>query len=1274
MFKILQAAGAPEKAVKMVQQVVDTCRPCRLWAKPGPISATTARLIEAFNELCQHDLMFVSPNPGDATVRAEPWQHIIDAATKLSQAAIVPNKSAAVLLASFDAIWVRPYGAPKILESDQESGLLADEVRVYLGRIGTEVRFKGVDAHAKMAEKHHDLLRHVWLRIRTQAQLEGLPVTNDHCLTAALTAKNSLFTIGDTSPQMAVFGRQSAILPNLEAAGVTLDDSHTGPDGISRGRHRMKEIAAQSMIEEQARLRMQIAARTKTRRAVEDADFKVGDQVEFHRRTQGKEVPGWRGPGEVLKIDRDGTTHIQWMGGTLNCRYQDVRRALTYFLFFMIYHFGAASNEIEAWEYAQNTVSRMTVGSQLHIGIVTNNGKKRLTKTSEGQPHLLHAILRAASCDLHLEGCVGARLIRGMTKLSGIAGYSDSLLVTWKHKQQDNIAYWRLPPDTPINFREFADDATQLCSIQFLLTDDDDVQQARLQLPHVPHLGGPQPADEIPAGMDATIPTQPPTMDIDHRGHKRGRDRADSGNPAPHVSPCHEPDENADKAQNIIERATQQSQQPEPQALDVPVPDDDEDDDLMDELHATTDQQPPMPDDTPLYPPEQIHLDHLQQSEPPPVDTFFAADGFTPYRDQDDDNVELYVDRVIAHWFLLCDRQLCEDEVLVFVANKHRVSAVIKRVFDNLTPEEVKEHWPEVEAAMFDELKRWHSLNTFRRFPKNKSTNPIDGTWVLKWKSIKGTNAKGEETNIRIVKARLTARGFKDLQAFENDVATFSGTASKASQRLVNGFAAQHEYVLFSMDISAAFLKGLTFDEISKLSGQPKRSVQFVPPKNCIHLIRRLPGLEDFDPSTELLDFLKAMWGLKDAPRLFGLRRDMSFRAFGAHKSQRDSNFWVKYHSTSTGRKVVALLSTHLDDIKGGATESERQKLQEILKKDFGDDLKINIGVFEFTGVKHIQDAKTKAIYTHQDHYIAELSVIPLPLSTPNPDDDADTDEAEAFVSLLGALAWLLITRADISPYVGYMQRLAGKPKKKHLKMCNQVLRYVKRNTTGLRYKKLMGNPYLLCVADSAYQANEDRTDCIALRGYFIFLACDSPGKPFPGGDLQLIDFVSKKLHVISRSAFAAELRNTLEAAQDLINTALQFHELYRGPFTASQCAELRDRAQHFLRTVICTDNHGLFTAVSKTEPSPGTDGSMVFHVKALREYLDNKNIDTVCWIDNRDMIADGLTKCKPNRALMNDVLTSGSWTLHHEVQTWQSDAPTHTTTNDTTNDTTDNT
>ena len=67
------------------------------------------------------------------------------------------------------------------------------------------------------------------------------------------------------------------------------------------------------------------------------------------------------------------------------------------------------------------------------------------------------------------------------------------------------------------------------------------------------------------------------------------------------------------------------------------------------------------------------------------------------------------------------------------------------------------------------------------------------------------------------------------------ELETYAGTTSRCGQRLVNLAAAEHDdFVLFSFDVSQAFAKGMTFEEIAALTGDPLRSVQFeVPPKEA---------------------------------------------------------------------------------------------------------------------------------------------------------------------------------------------------------------------------------------------------------------------------------------------------------------------------------------------------------------------------------------------------------------------------------------------------------
>eukprot|EP00974_Lingulodinium_polyedra_P074803 7248494-Lingulodinium_polyedra.AAC.1 len=41
---ILSVAGAPQTTLQHVPKIVETCRACRMWAKPGPKAMATATL------------------------------------------------------------------------------------------------------------------------------------------------------------------------------------------------------------------------------------------------------------------------------------------------------------------------------------------------------------------------------------------------------------------------------------------------------------------------------------------------------------------------------------------------------------------------------------------------------------------------------------------------------------------------------------------------------------------------------------------------------------------------------------------------------------------------------------------------------------------------------------------------------------------------------------------------------------------------------------------------------------------------------------------------------------------------------------------------------------------------------------------------------------------------------------------------------------------------------------------------------------------------------
>ena len=104
-------------------------------------------------------------------------------------------------------------------------------------------------------------------------------------------------------------------------------------------------------------------------------------------------------------------------------------------------------------------------------------------------------------------------------------------------------------------------------------------------------------------------------------------------------------------------------------------------------------------------------------------------------------------------------------------------------------------------------------------------------------------------------------------------------------------------------------------------------------------------------------------------------------------------------------------------------------------------DAKIEKLAFAHTGIHHVQDETTITVYTHQNHYANDLSEIPAShLDMKDLDKEVDTDTHAMYWSLLEGVAWLMQTRADICPFVGYLQRAAQKPLTRHVRLLNRVL------------------------------------------------------------------------------------------------------------------------------------------------------------------------------------------------------------------------------------------
>jgi hypothetical protein len=301
----------------MVQAVVDTCRACRTWTRPGPRAVSRYRLATAFNELVQWDICFVYEDA---------LSHLIDECTRYSKLAILPPpepKSAETIIQTITRSWLRHFGPMRYLAADGESGLSSAAAAQWAHRHNIELKVKAPRAHAWMVERHHELFRQIVHRTKSQLESEGIVLLPEDLYAECNFVKNAMISIGGVTPMQAVLGQNPPLLADFEPrSDVPCDDS----DGVSRNVHRAREVALTKMIERTAVMRIERAQRSKTRTAVESMELAIGDEVDFHRPMGTKDEPGWRGPATLTEIT-DGQAVVKMQGRFHRVQAAELRRS-----------------------------------------------------------------------------------------------------------------------------------------------------------------------------------------------------------------------------------------------------------------------------------------------------------------------------------------------------------------------------------------------------------------------------------------------------------------------------------------------------------------------------------------------------------------------------------------------------------------------------------------------------------------------------------------------------------------------------------------------------------------------------------------------------------------------------------------------------------------------------------------------------------------------------------------------------------------------------------
>jgi hypothetical protein len=233
----------------------------------------------------------------------------------------------------------------------------------------------------------------------------------------------------------------------------------------------------------------------------------------------------------------------------------------------------------------------------------------------------------------------------------------------------------------------------------------------------------------------------------------------------------------------------------------------------------------------------------------------------------------------------------------------------VDRATRAVTSEELRTRSSEIREARKKELQSWIDNKTGKAelrlvWEKRTGRKAIPSRWVDTWKLKSGE---------LIAKSRLCLKGF--AEPITPDESNASPTASRISHRIVCHVSAQRKWVLASLDVSVAFLKGLTFSELS-MKGTERKPVAFKPCEQVWELMNELAPAEYAHVMRNKDEYIfvleKAAYGLRDAPLLWHLRAVEVLKEIGYRPLLHDGcTFVLREGSTND---ISSILTLHVDD------------------------------------------------------------------------------------------------------------------------------------------------------------------------------------------------------------------------------------------------------------------------------------------------------------------------------------------------------------------------
>lgn len=406
---------------------------------------------------------------------------------------------------------------------------------------------------------------------------------------------------------------------------------------------------------------------------------------------------------------------------------------------------------------------------------------------------------------------------------------------------------------------------------------------------------------------------------------------------------------------------------------------------------------------------------------------------------------------------------------------------------------------------MDEEIRALQQNDTWTLVPRPANTNIVGSKWVFRIKYL-------PDGSVERFKARLVAKGYTQVPGLDY-TDTFSPVVKATTVRVVLSIAVTNKWPLRQLDVKNAFLNGTLIERVH---------------------MEQPPGYIDPRFPTHVCLLKKALYGLKQAPRAWFQRFSSFLLTLGFSCSRADTSLFV-FHQQSN----IIYLLLYVDDIivtgnNSSLIDSFTRKLHsEFATKDLGS-LSYFLGLeasptpdgLFISQLKYARDILTRAQLLD-----SKPVHTPMVVSQHLTADGSSFSDPTLYISLVGALQYLTITRPDIAYAVNSVSQFLHAPTADHFLAVKRILRYVKGTLHfGLTFRPSTVPSTLVAYSDADWAGCPDTRR--STSGYSIYLGNN------------LVSWSAKKQPTVSRSSCESEYRALATTAAELLWVTHLLHDL----------------------------------------------------------------------------------------------------------------------------------